>query len=151
MNSPNISDDDLDNRAFGGLVRLVGNHTSAQEHVALQELFLFRLCQAEREIRKTAKSNHSTLEAISKAQPLLQLLDDERLRAKDWAVAASERELKLVHYGEETIPKEIHLIYAYRRYHMNRRENFPLFNQWGEPWGKASKVNCASKTVSAAA
>ncbi len=107
--------------------------TGAHEHVELQEFFLFLLCQAEREIRKTAKSNHSTLEAIAKAQPLLRLLDDERLRVTDWASAASESELKLGHYGADTIPKDIHPIYAYRRYHMNKQEGFPLINQWGEP------------------
>lgn len=126
----NVSDEELDSRKFNNLLR---DHVSAHEHVELQEALLLRLRDAERSLRGEATSNHEKLAAIKRSEPMLELLKAERLEAETWADGVDSDELNIDHWGAENIPESVHLIYAYRRYHMNRREAFPLFNHWGEP------------------
>ena len=44
----------------------------------------------------------------------------------------------------EKAPKETRMIYAYRAYHAERREGFPLFDMWGEPWPKRGRRSSGS-------
>ncbi len=137
-----LSDDDLEDREFSVLV---SDYVTTRGHVELQEAFLFRLRKAELELRQISSSNHDKIQAIQEAKPLRELLDNERVRAEKWADTASEGELNLTHYDAGKIPEAVHPIYAYRRYHMDRHEGFPLFNLWGEPVSRGGKVNGASK------
>jgi len=132
-----LADKDLKSRAFSGFVQ---NYTAADDYVMLQEDFLLRLRQAECELRRSDQSNHDRLKATEKAKPLRKLLEQEKLQVGEWVDTVSEDELKLDHYGADTIPKAIHPIYAYRRYHMDRQEGFPLFNHWGEPVSSVGKT-----------
>ncbi|WCE69471.1 hypothetical protein PL336_11740 [Sulfitobacter faviae] len=125
-----LSDEELNNRKFSNLLI---DHVSAHEHIDLQEAFLLRLRNAERSLRCASTSNHEKLSAIKRAESMFRLLKVERLEAEIWARDADSDELKIDHWGAENIPDDVQLIYAYRRYHMNRKEAFPLFNYWGEP------------------
>lgn len=125
-----IPDEELNSRKFNSLLR---DSVNAHEHVQLQEAFLLRLRDAERSLRFPATSNHEKLAALKESEHMLQLLKVERLEAEIWADGVDADELNIDHWGAANIPESVHLIYAYRRYHMNRREAFPLFDYWGEP------------------
>ncbi|QFT59412.1 hypothetical protein FIU94_11315 [Sulfitobacter sp. THAF37] len=139
-----LSDEELENRSFNYLVE---DFTIAYEHLPLQEAFLFRLRKAERDLRQIAHSNHDKFNAIKKAKPLRVLLDNERVWAEKWADTANEDDVKLDYYGADKIPEAVHPIYAYRRYHMDRQEGFPLFNLWGEPMSSGGQAKGASKAA----
>ncbi|MBP0485175.1 hypothetical protein [Sagittula salina] len=99
----------------------------------LHEAFLGRLADAEVEERQRDGSQHLRLQAYEQAKPLRELLEAERLDAEP----DSDRHRDIDgsnHYGVAAkAPEETRKIYDYRAYHAERREGFPLFNNWGSP------------------
>ncbi|WP_370286620.1 hypothetical protein [Pseudooceanicola nanhaiensis] len=105
----------------------------------LQEAFLGRLAAAEVEDRQRDGSKHRRLQAIEQAKPLRELLEAERLDAERDSVRHRDIDSRN-HYGVAAkAPEETRKIYDYRAYHAERREGFPLFNNWGEPWPKRGR------------
>lgn len=144
----------LDDDALQGLLErcrvFVISATLSTTH--LQEAFLGLLARAEIEERKRAGSKHRTLQAVKQAKPLLALLDAERAHAESedaphFDICGSNRR------ADTKLPGETQRIYDYRAYHDERREGFPLFNIWGEPWpkrGRPKRTEASPKTEAAA-
>ncbi len=92
-------------------------------------------------------------DASGRQEPLLALLDAERAHAESedaphFNICGSNRR------ADTKIPAETQRIYDCRAYHDERREGFPLFNIWGEPWpkrGRPKRVNEDPETEAAAA
>lgn len=123
----------------------IGCSTISTTH--LQEAFLGLLAEAEVEERERAASKHRRLQAVKQAKPLRNLLGAERADAEREDAPHSEID-GCNHYGMAAgAPEETRKIYDYRAYHDERREGFPLFNIWGEPWPKRGR----RKRVAAAA
>ncbi|HEY9038618.1 MAG TPA: hypothetical protein VIN05_06720 [Roseovarius sp.] len=102
---------------------------------ALQEAFLGYVANAEMEEREKVASKHMLLAAIEKAKPLRNLLAAELQAASD--LNSGFGESKNDFYGVSAdLPQEARLVYSYRSFHSERREGFPMFNIWGEPWPK---------------
>ncbi|MGK7652064.1 hypothetical protein ACSQ76_06510 [Roseovarius sp. B08] len=126
----------------------IGSDRLSTSH--LQEAFLGRLADAEAAERQRDSSKHRRLQAIEQAKPLRELLELEHADAE--REGARHPDINgCNHYGvAEKAPKETRMIYAYRAYHAERREGFPLFDMWGEPWpkrGRRKKTAAESQEV----
>jgi hypothetical protein len=131
-----LSDDDLQ----GLLIRCPPRIGLSMYSMArLQESFLGMLARAEKIERERNGSNHRKLQAIEQAKPLLELLESERAHAENGDVAQWESRKEDYLRPEEEPTEETKRIYKYRAYHNERREGFPLFNVWGEPWPKRGR------------
>ena len=119
----------------------------------LQEAFLGRLAEAEIAERERDGSKHQRLNAIKQAKPLLQLLDAESADAEREDAPHLKASEHLHNGVAGKVPEETRRIYAYRAYHDARRDGFPLFNVWGEPWpkrGRRKRAAADSKEVAKA-
>ncbi|SDG52348.1 hypothetical protein [Alloyangia pacifica] len=115
----------------------IGSDRLSNTH--LQEAFLGRLADAEVAERQRDGSKHRRLQAIKQAKPLQELLEAERADAE--LDGARHPDLNgSNYYGVAAkAPEETRKIYDYRAYHAERREGFPLFDIWGEPWPKRGR------------
>jgi len=115
----------------------IGSDRLSTSH--LQEAFLGRLADAEVAERQRDSSKHRRLQAIEQAKPLRELLEAERDDAKREGARHPDINGCNLYGVAAKAPEETRKIYAYRAYHAERREGFPLFNLWGEPWPKRGR------------